>query len=347
MKNNFGNWQPPADWLHISSLEMHTGGEPLRIITGGFPTLKGDTILEKRQYCLENFDDLRQALIFEPRGHADMYAALITEPERSDSHFGVLFLHNEGYSTMCGHAIIALSKAAVEAKVIAAVEGINELRIDSPAGLITSYIEVVNGAATNIYFNNVASFVSLKQQIAKVEGIGNVTFDLAYGGAFYAYVDAEKIGLDLSISNHDQIIASGQKIKAAVQSQFAIEYPGQPDLSFLYGVIFISHQQTLNADAHSRNVCIFAEGELDRSPTGTGVSGRAAIHFANNELSLNQAITIESILGTSFEVKVVATSEVAQYPAVIPQINGMAYVTGSNEFYIDPHDPLKQGFILR
>lgn len=347
MKNNFGHWQPPVNWLHISSLEMHTGGEPLRIITGGFPQLKGETILEKRQYCLEHFDELRQALIFEPRGHADMYAALITEPERSDSHFGVLFLHNEGYSTMCGHAIIALSKAAVEANVINAVEGTNELRIDSPAGLIISYIEVVNGAVTNIYFNNVASFVSLKQQIANVDGIGKVTFDLAYGGAFYAYVDADQIGLDLSISNNSAIIANGQKIKAAVQNQFTITYPDQPDLSFLYGVIFVSSQQTLSADAHSRNVCIFADGELDRSPTGTGVSGRAAIHFANNELRLNQAITIESILGTSFDVKVIATTKIAQYSAVIPQVNGMAYITGSNEFYIDPQDPLKQGFILR
>jgi trans-L-3-hydroxyproline dehydratase len=346
-QNSFANWQVPAHWLRITTLEMHTGGEPLRIITGGFPELKGNTILEKRQYCLNKHDDLRKALIFEPRGHADMYAALITEPERSTSHFGVLFLHNEGYSTMCGHAIVALSKAAIEAGVIDVQPGLNELRIDSPAGLITSYVQVNNDKVENIYFNNVPSFLALKQQQALVAGLGEVTFDLAYGGAFYAYVDADQIDLDLSENNSIAIIDAGKRIKLAVQNQFPIEHPFEADLSFLYGVIFVSHQQTLASDAHSRNVCVFAEGELDRSPTGTGVSGRVAIHHAKNELTLDQPIKIESILGSYFNVKVVETTEFGPHQAVIPQVSGMAHITGKGEFYIDPEDPLKQGFIFR
>jgi len=346
-QNSFANWQVPKGWHHITTLEMHTGGEPLRIITGGFPELQGKTILEKRQYCLAHFDDLRKTLIFEPRGHADMYAALITEPERETSHFGVLFLHNEGYSTMCGHAIVALSKAAVEAGVIDVAEGENELRIDSPAGLITSYIQVENNKVINIRFNNVPSFLALKQQQADVKSLGKVTFDLAYGGAFYAYVDADTLDLDLSENNSVAIIDMGKRIKEAVQSQFDIVHPFEVDLSFLYGVIFISHQQTLSQDAHSRNVCIFAEGELDRSPTGTGVSGRVAIHHAKGELLINDPIKIESILGSYFNVKVAETTQFGQYEAIIPQVSGMAHITGKSEFYIDPEDPLKEGFIFR
>ncbi len=346
-QNAFANWQVPPDWHHITSLEMHTGGEPLRVITGGFPELKGETILEKRQYCLQNHDDLRKALIFEPRGHADMYAALITESERATSHFGVLFLHNEGYSTMCGHAIVALSKAAVEANVIEVVEGENELRIDSPAGLITSYIQVKNGVVTNIHFNNVASFLALEQQQVQVEGLGLVTFDLAYGGAFYAYVNEDTLDLDMSQDNTMAIIETGKRIKKAVENQFPIEHPFQTELSFLYGVIFISHKQTISSDAHSRNICIFAEGELDRSPTGTGVSGRIAIHYAKNELALNESVKIESILGSYFDVKAIATTQFGPHKAIIPQVAGMAHITGKSEFYIDPSDPLKQGFIFR
>lgn len=346
-QNPFANWQVPTDWHHITTLEMHTGGEPLRVITGGFPELQGKMILEKRQYCLTHFDDLRKALIFEPRGHADMYAALITEPERETSHFGVLFLHNEGYSTMCGHAIVALSKAAVEAKVIDVIEGENELRIDSPAGLITSYITVQNNKVIDIRFNNVPSFLALKQQQVAVAGLGCVTFDLAYGGAFYAYVDADALDLDLSDTNSIAIIDMGKRIKTAVQEQFDIKHPFEVDLSFLYGVIFVSHQQTLSEDAHSRNVCIFAEGELDRSPTGTGVSGRVAIHHAKGELLIDTPVKIESILGSYFNVKVVDTTQFGQYKAIIPQVSGMAYITGKSEFYIDPEDPLKEGFIFR
>ncbi|MCL1035756.1 proline racemase family protein [Shewanella submarina] len=346
-RNSFANWQPTAGMTKITTLEMHTGGEPLRIVTSGFPHLKGDTILAKRQDCLANHDDLRKALMFEPRGHADMYGALIVEPERPDSDFGVLFLHNEGYSTMCGHAIIALSKAAVEAGVIEACEGTNHLRIDAPAGLIQSRVELVEGQVQHVEFDNVPSYLDKAQQRVEVEGIGEVVFDLAWGGAFYAYVDADSIDLNLGTDNANQIIDWGKRIKAAVMATTDITHPFEADLSFLYGVIFTSLTQVIHPGSHSRNVCVFAEGELDRSPTGTGVSGRAAIHHAKGELALGQSIQIESILGSPFIVTAIEACQFGPHSAIIPRVSGSANVVGQHSFYLDPADPLNTGFIFR
>lgn len=345
--NAFANWQPSKAMQQITTLEMHTGGEPLRIITSGFPTLKGDTILAKRQDCLANHDDLRKGLMFEPRGHADMYGALIVEPERDTSDLGVLFLHNEGYSTMCGHAIIALSKAAIESGVVSKQEGVNQINFDVPCGQIRSSVTVKHGEISDIRFLNVPSFLALKAQQIEVEGIGTVTFDLAYGGAFYAYVDADAIGLSLKQDNSNQIIDWGKRIKKAVIANTDINHPFEADLSFLYGTIFVSHTQMEHPDSHSRNVCIFAEGELDRSPTGSGVAGRAAIHFAKNEIKAQQEIVIESILGSQFSVKVVDTLEYGDYMAVIPEVSGDANVVGKNTFYFDQNDALNTGFIFR
>lgn len=345
--NKFARWEPKKDTQQITSIEMHTGGEPLRVITGGFPKLKGNTILEKRQDCLKNHDDLRKALMFEPRGHADMYGALIVEAEREGSDFGVLFLHNEGYSTMCGHAIIALSKLAFEAGVVEKKEGVNSLRIDAPAGLIESQVVIEQGEVTDIRFKNVPAFSALKAQQVNVPSIGEVKFDLAYGGAFYAYVDAEHIQLSLAQDNSNQIIDWGKKIKHAVMQSCVIEHPFEADLSFLYGVIFVSQNQCVHTDSHSRNVCIFAEGELDRSPTGTGVSGRAALHFSKKELQLGQEILIESILGSQFSVKILDEVQYGAFNAIVPEVSGTAYVIGKNTFFLDKKDPLNTGFIFR
>jgi proline racemase len=344
-RNNFANWEAPASWLKISSLECHTGGEPLRIITSGFPVLKGTTILEMRRDCATNYDHLRTALMFEPRGHADMYGCIITPAERADSDFGVLFLHNEGYSTMCGHAIIALTRAAIEAGVVEKCEPVTALKIDVPAGQIQAYAEIEQGEIQRIYFDNVASFVLDADAEIEVPGLGRVRYTLAYGGAFYAYVDAPSIGLSLQAENHSQIIDAGRRIKQAVQASRSITHPFQADLGFLYGTIFSAPTQT--PGVHSRNVCIFAEGELDRSPTGSGVAGQAAILHAQGALPLNQKIVIESILGSQFQVSAVSTLSYGAHHAVIPRVEGNAHIVGKSCFYLDPSDPLQHGFIFR
>ncbi len=346
--NQFQLWQGKGEnWQQINTLEMHTGGEPLRIIVSGFGELNGRTMIEKRADCLARFDHLRKALMFEPRGHADMYGALITEPEREDSHFGVLFLHNEGYSTMCGHAIIALASAAKDSGMLTLKEGENELRIDTPAGLIKAYIVIKQGQFDHVFFDNVASYVDKQDLAIKLPMHGAVNCDIVFGGAYYAFVDADTLDLDLSPENHDQIIHLGKVIKSQVNEVYQPSHPEDDALGFLYGVIFYSNTQLSKQDNFSRHVCIFAEGELDRSPTGTGVSARAALLHAKGQLQLTQAIKIESILGSVFTVEANRACQYFAHNAVIPRVTGSAHVTGKSEFLIDPTDPLKEGFIFR
>ena len=337
--NQLSNWRPPEHWKRITTIDMHTGGEPLRVIVDGLPPIEGRTVLEKRRYFRDHYDHLRTGLMWEPRGHADMYGAVITPSE--DADFDVFFLHNEGYSTMCGHAIIALTKLAVETHLVDK----HEMTINVPAGKIRARASVSEGQVIETSFLNVPSFLYLRDRYVDVQGIGRVRFDIAFGCAFYAFVSAEEVGLALIPEQAHRLIDYGRKIKNAVMSQFPIKHPFEDDLSFLYGTIFTG--PPLDTAHHSRNVCIFADGELDRSSTGSGVSARAALHFAKGELSLNERITIESIIGSTMSVKVVEVTRFGDYDAVTPEVSGTASIVGRNEFYFDPEDPLRNGFILR
>ena len=337
--NQLSNWKPPEHWTRITTIDMHTGGEPLRVIVDGLPPIEGRNVLEKRRYFREHYDYLRTGLMWEPRGHADMYGAVITPS--ADADFDVFFLHNEGYSTMCGHAIIALTKLVVETQLVDK----NEVIFNVPAGRIQARASVVDGKVVETSFLNVPSFLYLREQQIEVQGLGRVSFDIAYGGAFYAFVDAQEVGLTLKPEYFNRIIDYGRRIKQAVISQFPIKHPFEGDLSFLYGTIFTAPPS--NPAHHSRNVCIFADGELDRSATGSGVSARAALHFAKGELSLNECITIESILGSTMSVQVVDVTRFGPYAAVIPEVSGTASIISRNEFYFDPEDPFRAGFIFR
>ena len=355
-------WQPNADnddFLTINTLECHTGGEPLRIITSGFPELKGDTILAMRRDCQQNHDDLRRALIFEPRGHADMYGAIITPVEREDSHFGAIFIHNEGYSTMCGHAVIALAKCAVESGVVAQTGEVTDVIIDVPCGQIHAKAFAQdfpkNNIITKVSFESVPSFVFAEKESVEIVGLGTVHFDIAFGGAFYAYVQASSIGLTLTPEHQGKIIDYGKKIKDAVINKISVKHPFEADLSFLYGVIFVqeSAQESYSStdEVHSRNVCVFADGELDRSPTGSGVSGRIALHVAKAEVPLQQNIIIESIIGSQFTVQAIRNinygNNAQNYDAVVAQVTGKAFVCGKAQWLINQNDPLKHGFLLK
>ena len=341
--------ETPKDWLQIKTIDMHTGGEPLRIILDGFPELEGNSVLNYRRYCKEKFDDLRTALMFEPRGHADMYGCILTPPNDSKGDFGIIFLHNEGYSTMCGHAIIAISTLAIKMQWIDVIEGENILKIDAPCGRITSYATVENGKVTGVKFHCVPSFVVGLDYKTTIDGLGEVTYDLAYGGAFYAYVDMAKnnFDFDLTPKSYRKLIQTGMDIKHAVMnSNQNIKHPFEEDLSFLYGTIFIDNMKQASGN-DSRNVCIFAEGEVDRCPTGSGVSGRMAIHKKRNEIDFGNEMTIESITGSVFKGSVVKEEDYGPFTAVIPQVEGTAHITGAHTFVIDPNDPMKNGFILR
>ena len=338
-------WRPPKDWTRITAIDLHTGGEPFRVITGGFPELNGANILERRRTVREHHDRLRTALMWEPRGHADMYGCLVTPPVTPGADVGVLFMHNEGYSTMCGHGIIALTKVVVETGLVPTRGPETTVRIDSPAGLITAVAVVSRGTVERVRFRNVPAFVLALDETVDVPGLGRVRYDLAFGGAFYAFVDAAAAGVRCTPEGFRLLIERGMQIKRAVMQSRPIPHPFETDLSFLYGTIFVGPPQ--GPDAHSRNVCIFAEGEVDRSPTGTGVSARLAIHHARGHIALGERIVIESIIGSRFAGRVVETTTFGPHAAVIPEVEGTAHITGRQEFLIDPADPLRDGFILR
>ena len=339
------DWQPPDNWLKINTIDIHTGGEPLRVFAGGLPEVKGDTILEKRKYFRENLDYIRTGTMYEPRGHADMYGAVLTEPVSEDADLGVFFMHNEGYSTMCGHAMIALGKLLVETGMIEKSGESPEICIDAPPGQIKLVAQKERNKVMSSSFVNVPSFVLLKDESVPVAGLGRISFDVAYGGAFYAFVQAKQLGLKLDQSDFQKTIDFGRRIKQAVTDHFEIKHPYEEDLGFLYGTIFVG--DPYKAANHSRNVCIFADGELDRSPTGSGLSARAALHHAKNELEIGEKITVESILGTTMDVEILDVTTFGPHAAVIPEVSGTAFITGKHEFWFDPEDPLKEGFILR
>jgi trans-L-3-hydroxyproline dehydratase len=332
------DYLPPDGWQRITTIDAHTAGEPLRVITGGWPDIPGATILEKRRYCREHHDDLRRALMLEPRGHADMYGCLLTDPVTPDGDVGVLFMHNEGYSTMCGHGIIGLVKVGIETGRLPVTGPATEVRIDTPAGRVTATAHLSGSTVERVSFVNVPSFLLERDLEVDVEGLGKVTCDVGYGGAFYAYVDAAALGVQVEPAQFSRLVDVGMRVKRAVVASYGIVHPdGDADLNFLYGTII---SQPGAGAVHSRNVCVFADGEVDRSPTGTGVSGRAAVLHARGDLATGATITIESLIGTSFEVAVAEETTIGSVPAVVPEVTGAAHITGRHEFYIYPEDPL-------
>lgn len=340
-------WTPPGDWLRITTIDAHAAGEPLRIVSSGFPDPPGSTILEKRRHAQEQLDHLRTLLMWEPRGHADMYGCVFTEPVTPDGDVGVLFLHNEGFSTMCGHGIIALVVVAAATGMLTEAIARGEVRIDTPAGRVTAVPHLTaSDRVDRVTFRNVPSFVPVTNLAVDVDEFGEVICDVAYGGAFYAYVPAERLGFRLVPEETQAIIDAGRRISEAVRGSLDIAHPsGDPDLGFLYGTIFVGAPHL--AGSHSRNVCVFADGEVDRSPTGTGVSGRLAIHHARGDVAAGERIVVESILGTTFTGEIVGETMVGSHPAVIPEIGGRAWITGKHQFLVDPSDPLAAGFLLR
>jgi proline racemase len=283
--------------------------------------------------------------MWEPRGHADMYGCIVTPPVTPEADIGILFMHNEGYSTMCGHGIIGIAKVALETGLLPLAEPETTVRIDTPAGLVTAHAMVEEGQVTRVHFHNVPSFVLALDQTVDVPELGRVRYDIAFGGAFYAFVQAADAGVTCTPDDFRLLIEKGVAIKRAVMASRPIPHPFEEDLSFLYGTIFVG--PPLDRDAHSRNVCIFAEGEVDRCPTGTGVSARLAIHLARGEIGVGEPMVVESIIGSRFTGRIVETTAFGPYPAIIPEIEGTAHITGLHEFLIDPGDPLRDGFILR
>jgi proline racemase len=331
--------------LHrIRTIDAHAAGEPLRLIIDGFPSIEGATMLEKREWVREHHDQLRRALMLEPRGHADMYGALLTEPERPESDAGVLFMHNEGYSTMCGHGVIAVVTIALERALLTMRAGQQEIVLDSPAGAVRarSVPGESPGRVERVAFSNVPSFV-LAAGVPVRMGGRELRVDVAFGGAFYAIADVEAAGLAIDARRLPELRRTGMAIKELVEAAVRVEHPLDPALRGLYGTIFTG-PATGRADL--RNVTVFADAEVDRSPCGTGTSAVMAVLAAMGLLTRGATFTHESIVSTTFQGRILQDTVVGDLPAIVPEIEGSAWITGEHTFLVDDDDPLRAGFRL-
>lgn len=328
----------------ISTVEMHTGGEPFRIVTSGLPRLPGASIVARRQWCLDHIDDVRRALMFEPRGHADMYGGYLTEPVSPTADFGVIFLHNEGYSDHCGHGTIALATAAVQLGWVRRVTPETRVGIDAPCGFIEAFVQWDGVRAGAVRFVNVPSFVWLRD--AEVEtSFGRVTGDICFGGAFYMYVDGRSFGLAIRPETVETLIRFGAEVKAAANLKYPLAHPDVPELNHIYGTIIDGDPRHPGSD--QANCCIFADRQVDRSPTGSGTAGRAAQLHALGRLALGGSFTNESIVGSVMRGKVLSRTRVGPFEAIIPEISGQAHLVGQATWMIDPDDTLGAGFLVR
>ena len=330
----------------IHTIDAHTAGEPLRIITSGLPPIPGETILEKRRVMKERYDHIRKLLMLEPRGHSGMYGCIVTPPVTDDGDFGVIFMHNEGYSTMCGHGIIAVTKVAVETGMVEVDEGAEEriVRIDAPAGRITSRATIEEGRVTDVCFENVPSFVFARDINVPVEGTGDVEVDIAFGGAFYVYVDAEKLGVEVVPAQIDRLVALGEELKHRVMDRMEISHPLEPGLRGIYGTIICEAAKRTSEGIETKNVCIFADAQIDRSPTGTGTSGRLAQLYARGQIKEGEQLINRSVIDTVFQGRIKGFVKVGELKAVITEVGGEAHILGFNQFVLEPGDPLPEGF---
>ncbi len=351
----------------IRTIDAHTAGEPLRLIVEGLPAPRGRTMMERRAWLRRHHDDLRRALMLEPRGHADMYGALLTDPVSPGADAGVLFMHNEGYSTMCGHGVIAVVTIAIERNLIrldprtrrvergepAAADvvadwgpGPVDIVLDSPAGPIRAQAALKTGRQTrvdHVSFHNVPSFVLLPGVPVTIGG-RELRVDVAFGGAFYAIVDTEAIGIPLLPARLPELRRVGMEIKRAVEATHRTVHPLDPSLEGIYGTIFTG--PPADPEAHLRNVTIFADAEVDRSPCGTGTAAVMAVLDAMGLLPDDRAFVHESVIGTLFRGRLVSRTVVGEQPAIVPAIEGSAWITGEHTFLIDDEDPLREGFRL-
>ncbi len=324
--------------MTLTVTDYHTGGEPFRIVTGGAPPLRGATVLERRRHASEHLDHIRRLLVFEPRGHADMYGCHVVPPNDDGADLGVVFFHNDGYSTACGHGTIALVTWALDEGVVERQEGENRVVVDVPSGRLETVAEVRQGRVVSVRFRNVPAYVWGTGLTA-----AGIEVDVAFGGAFYASVREHVQAAELP-----RLISLGRAIKRDLEAAHAIVHPEEPELAGVYGVIFWQEEPADSEVALvQRNVTVFADGEVDRSPCGSGTSARLALLHGEGRLARGDELRHLSIIGSAFTGRVVDDTLVGSVPAVVTEVEGRAFRTGSSVFGLDPDDPLEEGFLLR
>jgi trans-L-3-hydroxyproline dehydratase len=346
-------------------MDLHTAGEPLRLVRSGFPDVPMLPVLERRQWLKENVDHVRRALMYEPRGHKDMYGAILLPPFNDYADMTVLFMHNEGYSTMCGHGVIAITTGLIEEGLFPATEPVTTIRYEVPAGIVaanaaTSKLDDGTWAVRGVRFTNVPSYLAAQSLAVRPDGVtlhgtaeqyGALGVDIAFGGAYYGIVNAAELGLRVVPEQADELRRVGAAITDVLRRDHTPTHPSDPDLSFVYGTIIVdldprSSPDGRAHDAHLRNATIFADAELDRSPCGSGTSALLAQLHARGRIKVGQEIVNAGITGEHFLGRIEAETSLGQYPAVSTSIAGTAYVTGYSTFVVDSRDPLGDGFLL-
>ncbi|ASU81675.1 proline racemase [Nocardiopsis gilva YIM 90087] len=327
-----------------SAVDSHTEGMPTRVITGGVGVIPGDTMAERRHHFIEHLDHLRTLLMYEPRGHASMSGAILQPPTRSDADHGVLYIEVSGSLPMCGHGTIGVATVLVETGMVPVVEPVTTVRLDTPAGLVSADVHVENGAATGVTLTNVPAFCVGLDRKVDVPGYGSVTYDLAYGGNFCAFVELDALGLPFDRSRKDELLTAGLAIMDAVNA--SPDRPVHPERPGIAGLKHV-YLAASGSDAHrSRHAMAVHPGWFDRSPCGTGTSARMAQLHARGDLPLHRDFVNESFIGTAFTGRLIEETRVGGVAAVVPRITGRAWITGTAQYFLDPDDPFPGGFLL-
>lgn len=328
----------------IHTVDSHTAGESTRVVVGGVPKIPGKSMPEKKEWLESNMDYLRTALMLEPRGHNDMFGAILTSPTTEEADFGIIFMDGGGYLNMCGHGTIGAMTVAVETGIVPVTEPVTKIVQEAPAGIIHGEVLVEGDKAKTVSFQNVPSFLYKRDQEVELPEYGKIRFDISFGGSFFAIVKAEQVGLSIVPENAEKLKVLGIALREIINREIPVMHPILSHIHMVDLVEWWSETETKGATL--KNCVVFGKGQVDRSPCGTGTSAKMATLFARGELKIGETFYYESILGTIFEGKILNTAKVGGYDAVIPQITGSAYITAFNHFVIEKNDPLKYGFVL-
>lgn len=337
------NWRPELYEHQFKTIDSHTMGESTRIIYDGFPELEGKTMMEKKEYLIKNYDHYRKALMLEPRGHRDMFGALLTKPVHEEADYGVIFMDTGGYLNMCGHGSIGTAAMLVETGMVEVTEPYTDVVLDAPSGIIRTKVKVTNGKVEKVSIRNVPAFLYKENLELEIPGYGVIPYDISFGGSFFALVDATKVGIEIEMSNVDILTELGMSLLKKINDTVEVKHP-YLDITTVDLVEFYS--PTEREDADMKNCVIFGMAQADRSPCGTGTSAKMAALYARGELPIGKPFVYESITGSLFVGKVTKEVEVGGMKGIIPQITGNAYITGMNNWILDSEDPLEYGFLL-
>jgi proline racemase len=340
-------WVVPSHGLKIESIDTHCGGEPMQVILSGIPIPVGRTILERKKFAEKNLDHIRQGLVKEPRGHSRQYGAIITPPERLGSHYGVIFYNDEGFRDLSGHGVLAVATVLVETGLIPMVGPETRVKIDTAAGAIRAYVQVKDDRVKEVFYESLPSFVIALDQRIEVPQIGEVRYDLAYGGVVYAYVNTEDFKVTGDLENAKALRKTGQLINEALKQQPTFQHPDiGRELSY-GGVVFCDRpprRKGAEKTADTRQVCVFSEGEINRCPGGAAISARLALEMTRGKLDYGQMYRVESIIGSTFQAQAVADQAMSDRTAILCEIQGSSVITGFNSILLSQEDPYYKGF---